>query len=186
MPAHIPGQRVRTHNDAVCRMGEESRSMSALVDEEAIRKVDALSARHAGMPGPLLPLLHAVQQELGFIPPEAVPRIAEALNLSRAEVHGVISFYHYFRQHRPGRHVVQLCRAEACQAMNCQATEDHARERLGVDYHGTSADGGFTLEAAYCLGNCAAGPSVMIDDRLYGRVTPQRFDELLKQWEALQ
>lgn len=155
-------------------------------DEETLRKVDALSARFAGTPGPLLPLLHAVQEELGCIPAEAVPRIAEALNLSRAEVHGVISFYHYFRQHKPGRHVVQLCRAEACQAMNGQATEDHARTRLGVDYHGTSADGAFTLEAAYCLGNCAAGPSVMIDDKLYGRVTPQRLDELLRQWEAMQ
>jgi len=155
-------------------------------DEETRRRVDALSARFVATPGPLLPLLHAVQEELGCIPPEAVPRIAEALNLSRAEVHGVISFYHYFRQHKPGRHVVQLCRAEACQAMNGQATEAHARSRLGVDYHGTSADGAFTLEAAYCLGNCAAGPSVMIDGKLYGRVTPQRFDELLRQWEAMQ
>jgi formate dehydrogenase subunit gamma len=143
--------------------------------------VDALIARHAGAAGPLLPILHAVQDELGYIPREAVPRIAAALNLSRAEVHGVISFYHWFRQHPPGRHVVQVCRAEACQAVNGEATEAHARRCLGVDWHGTSADGAFTLEAVYCLGNCAAGPSAMIDGQLYGRVTPERLDELLAQ-----
>jgi formate dehydrogenase subunit gamma len=148
--------------------------------------VDALVARFAGVPGPLLPILHAVQHELGYIPREAVPRIASALNLSRAEVHGVISFYHWFRQHPPGKHVVQVCRAEACQAMNGEATEAHARRCLGVDWHGTSADGEFTLAAVYCLGNCAAGPSAMIDGQLYGRVTPERFDELLAQHRARQ
>lgn len=159
--------------------------MSAF-DEKQGQAVDALSARFAGTPGPLLPLLHAVQDEFGFIPPEAVPRIASALNLSRAEVHGVVSFYHYFRQHEPGRHIVQICRAEACQAMNCEATEAHAKRCLGVDYHGTSADGAFTLEAAYCLGNCAAGPSVMIDGKLYGRVTPARLDTILAEWKSRQ
>lgn len=148
--------------------------------------VDALVARLAATPGPLLPLLHAVQQELGFIPREAVAQIAAALNLSRAEVHGVVSFYHYFRQHPPGRHVLQLCRAEACQAVNCEATEAHAKQSLGVDYHGTSADGNFTLEAAYCLGNCAAGPSAMVDGKLYGRVTPQRLDAIIAEWSARQ
>lgn len=151
-----------------------------------VQDVDGIIASFAGQPGPLLPILHAVQESLGYIPPEAVGRIAEGLNLSRAEVHGVISFYHYFRQHAPGRHVMQICRAEACQAVNGEATEAHAKQRLGIDYHQTTADGGFTLEAAYCLGNCAAGPSMMIDDKLYGRVTAARFDELLKQWEALQ
>lgn len=159
--------------------------MSAF-DEKQAQTVDALSARFASTPGPLLPLLHAVQDEFGFIPPEAVPRIASALNLSRAEVHGVISFYHYFRQHAPGRHVVQICRAEACQAMNCEATEAHAKQSLGADYHGSSADGAFTLEAAYCLGNCAAGPSVMIDGKLYGRVTPERLDQILLEWRTRQ
>jgi formate dehydrogenase subunit gamma len=158
----------------------------AALDEKQAQTVDALSARFASTPGPLLPLLHAVQDELGFIPPDAVPRIASALNLSRAEVHGVISFYHYFRQRAPGRHVIQLCRAEACQAMNCEATEAHAKRCLGVEYHGTTADGDFTLEAAYCLGNCAAGPSVMVDGRLYGRVTPARLDEILCEWRKHQ
>ncbi|MBK9252771.1 MAG: formate dehydrogenase subunit gamma [Proteobacteria bacterium] len=153
-------------------------------EDKLAEVVDSLSGRFAATPGPLLPLLHALQGELGFIPAEAVPRIARSLNLSRAEVHGVISYYHYFRTQRPGRHIVRICRAEACQAMNGEATEAHAKRSIGADYHGTSADGAFTLEAVYCLGNCAAGPSVMIDDTLYGRVTPERLDELLKQWEA--
>jgi formate dehydrogenase subunit gamma len=155
-------------------------------DATGLATVDRIVAGHADQPGALLPILHGIQKQLGYIPREAVPRIAAGLNLSRAEVHGVISFYHFFRQHAPGRHVVQLCRAEACQAVGCEATEAHAKQCLGVDYHGTSSDGNFTLEAAYCLGNCAAGPSVMIDDKLYGRVTPQRLEELLKQWAALQ
>jgi formate dehydrogenase subunit gamma len=155
-------------------------------DAKHAAAVDALIARHASAPGPLLPILHAVQEEIGYIPPQAVPRIAEGLNLSRAEVHGVISFYHYFRQHAPGRHVVQVCRAEACQAVNCEATEAHAKRTLGVDYHGTSADGEFTLEAAYCLGNCAVGPSVMVDQKIYGRVTPERLDAILQQWRTAQ
>jgi formate dehydrogenase subunit gamma len=155
-------------------------------DAQSVAAVDRIVAGHADQPGALLPILHGIQKELGYIPPEAVARIAEGMNLSRAEVPGVISFYHFFRQHRPGRHVVQLCRAEACQAMGCEATEAQARSNLGVDYHGTTADGQFTLEAAYCLGNCAAGPSVMIDDKLYGRVTPERLKELLQQWRARQ
>lgn len=153
-------------------------------DAQGLATVDRIVAGHADQPGALLPILHGIQKELGYIPTDAVPRIAQGLNLSRAEVHGVISFYHYFRTHKPGRHVLQVCRAEACQAVNCEATEAHAKRALGADYHGTSANGAFTLEAAYCLGNCAAGPSVMIDDKLYGRVTPERLDELLKEWEA--
>jgi formate dehydrogenase subunit gamma len=139
-------------------------------------------AEHAGMEGPLLPILHAVQDTVGYISPAHVASIAKALNLSRAEVHGVVSFYHYFRQHEPGRHVVHVCRAEACQAMHCEKTEQHARHELGVDYGGTSADGLFTLEAAYCLGNCAAAPTVMVDEKLYGRVTPERLVAILADW----
>jgi formate dehydrogenase subunit gamma len=154
------------------------------LDAQSFATVDRVIAGNAGQPGSLLPILHGIQKELGYIPPPAVPRIAEALNLSRAEVHGVISFYHFFRQHPCGKHVIQFCRAEACQAVQGEATEAHVKRRLGIDYHGTSADGNFTLEAAYCLGNCAAGPSVMIDDKLYGRVTPERFDELAREWSA--
>jgi formate dehydrogenase subunit gamma len=131
------------------------------------------------VPGGLLPILHAVQEALGFVPADAVPLIAHELNLSRAEVHGVVSFYHYFRTERGGRHVVHVCRAEACQSLGAAALEAHAKKSLGVDYHGTSADGAVTLEPVYCLGNCALGPSLMIDEQLQGRVSPQRFDELI-------
>jgi formate dehydrogenase subunit gamma len=136
-------------------------------------------ARLKHLPGALLPILHAVQDALGWIPKEAVPLIALELNQSIAEVHGVLTFYHYFRQQPPGRHVVHLCRAEACQSVGAVALESHAKRSLGVDFHGTTADGAISLEPVYCLGNCALGPSVMIDDRLLGRVTPTRFDELM-------
>jgi formate dehydrogenase subunit gamma len=130
-------------------------------------------------PGGLLPILHAVQDAFGFVPETAVPVIAKALNLSRADVHGVLSFYHYFRETPPGRHVIHLCRAEACQSMGARRLEAHAKARLGVDFHETSRDGGFTLEPVYCLGNCAASPAMMIDGTLYGRVTPERFDRVV-------
>lgn len=155
--------------------------MSKSISDPSVDRLNALIARHCAMPGPLLPLLHAVQDEFGYVPGEAVPRIAEALNLSRAEVHGVISFYHWFRQHPPGRHIVRICRAEACQSMNGVATEEAARRLLGLDWHGTTADGQFTLEAVYCLGNCAASPAAMIDGKLYGRVTPGKLEQLLAQ-----
>jgi len=144
--------------------------------------LESILAKHAGVDGPLLPILHAVQDTVGHISAAHVARIAQALNLSRAEVHGVVSFYNYFRQHEPGRHVVHVCRAEACQAMQGERTEQHARRELGVDYGGTSADGLFTLEAAYCLGNCAAAPTVMVDEKLYGRVTPERLAAILADW----
>jgi len=154
----------------------------AVTEIESNSTLERILAQHAGLPGPLLPILHAVQDELGCIAPAYVARIADALNLSRAEVHGVISFYHYFRTHEPGRHVVHVCRAEACQAMRGEVTEQHAKRELGVEYGGTSADGLFTLEPAYCLGNCAAAPTVMIDEKLYGRVTPERLDTILADW----
>jgi formate dehydrogenase subunit gamma len=137
-----------------------------------------------GKPGALMPILHAVQDALGFVPPDAVAVIAKELNLSRAEVHGVVTFYHYFRSHRGGRHVLHLCRAEACQALGAVALEAHAKRSLGVDFHGTTADGAISLEPVYCLGNCALGPSLMIDHDLKGRVSPQRFDELVAELKA--
>jgi formate dehydrogenase subunit gamma len=136
-------------------------------------------ARLKALPGALLPVLHAVQEALTFVPKDAVPLIARELNLSIAEVHGVVSFYHYFLQERPGRHVVHLCRAEACQALGSVALEAHVKEKLGVDFHGTTRDGAITLEPVYCLGNCALGPSLMIDQQLHGRVTAERFDALV-------
>jgi formate dehydrogenase subunit gamma len=136
------------------------------------------------LPGALLPLLHAIQHRLGHVPPAAVPLIADALNLSRAEVHGVISFYHHFRSAPPGRHVLQLCRAESCQAMGSAALEALVRQRLGVDYHTTSADGAVTLEPAYCLGNCALSPALLLDGELHGRLTAARVSALLDTLET--
>jgi formate dehydrogenase subunit gamma len=130
-------------------------------------------------PGPLIEVLHSVQAALGYIPQDAVPILAEELNLSRAEVHGVVTFYHFFRETPPGRHTVSICRAEACQSMGADDLVEHAKRRLGVDFHETTADGAFSLEPVFCLGNCACSPAAMIDGRLYGRVTPERFDELV-------
>jgi formate dehydrogenase subunit gamma len=132
------------------------------------------------LPGALMPIFHAVQKAVGYVPKGAVPLIAHELNLSLAEVHGVLSFYHYFRKEPGGRHVVHLCRAEACQAVGAVELESHAKQSLRVDFHGTTADGAITLEPVYCLGNCALGPSLMIDDQLQGRVSTARFDELIR------
>jgi len=152
------------------------------LDSETQQTVSAVVQRLKDMPGALLPVLHGVQDALGYIPAAAVPVIAEELNLSRADVHGVISFYHYFRDTKPGRHTIHLCRAEACQSMNQKATEAHAKQALGVDYHATTANGAFTLEPVYCLGNCACSPAMMVDGELYGRVTPERFDAIVAEW----
>lgn len=134
--------------------------------------------------GALLPLLHAVQDTLGYVPTNAVPQIATALNLSRADVHGVLSFYPHFRTTPPGRHVLTLCRAESCQAMGAVALEALAKQRLGIDYHATSASGAVTLEPAYCLGNCALSPAVLVDGQPLGRVTPERLARLIDTLEA--
>lgn len=140
-----------------------------------------IAGRHASRPGGLLPALHAIQDELGHVPPGAVPAVAEAFNISRAEVHGVISFYHLFRTTPPGRRTLYLCRAEACQAMGARELEKHARRRLGIGFHETTADGRISLEPIFCLGNCARPPAVMIDDFVHGQVTPERLDALLEQ-----
>ncbi len=136
------------------------------------------------MAAPLIPILHAVQEKIGFVPRDVVPLIARELNLSIAEVHGVVSFYHYFRQDPGGRHVVHLCRAEACQAVGAAQIEAHAKHSLGIDFHGTTRDGVIRLEPVYCLGNCSLGPSIMIDHELHGRVSAQRFDELMTRTRA--
>lgn len=138
-------------------------------------EIDALKDK----PGALLPILHAIQDRVGFIPDQAVPLIASSLGQTRAEIHGVISFYHHFRTSPPGSHVLRICRAEACQAMGARVLEAHARASLAIDYHQTTGDREITLEAVYCLGNCACAPSVSVDDRVLGRVTPERFDRLV-------
>ena len=147
----------------------------------------AVLARRAAEPGALLPILHEVQDALGHVPREVVPQIADALNLSRAEVHGVVTYYHHFRSEAPGKHVVQVCRAEACQAMGADALFDHAQARLGCHAHGghgaTSADGRYTLNPVFCLGLCASSPAVVVDDKLHARMTPARFDRVIERLE---
>ena len=141
--------------------------------------VQGVLAQLAGEPGALLPILHALQDALGYVPPDSVPTIADALNLSRAEVHGVISYYHHFHSSPPTPHTVQVCRAEACQSMGAEALLAHARQHLGCGMHAQSGDGVFTVEAAYCLGLCASSPAITVDGQVHARMTPQKFDALL-------
>ena len=147
--------------------------------EEIRAAVLEVTDRLKDLPGALLPVLHGVQEALGYVPEDAVPLIAREMNLSRADVHGVVSFYHFFRSHPSGRRVIYVCRAESCQAMGAVTLEKHIKQRLGVDFHQTTADGAYTLEPVYCLGNCACSPAIMVDDELQGRMTPARFDAWL-------
>jgi formate dehydrogenase subunit gamma len=142
--------------------------------------IERAIAKCAELDGAVLPILHAIQDDLGYVPDSAVERIAQTLNLSRAEVHGTLSFYHDFRITAPGRHVLRICRAEACQAMGANALVEHVKDKLGCDFRETSKSS-VTLEAVYCLGNCACAPSIVIDGVLYGRVDIARFDELAKE-----
>ena len=142
-------------------------------------RASSIAASMKHMPGALLPILHEVQHQLGFIPADAVPSIADALNLSRAEVHGVISYYHHFRDKPAGKHVVQICKAESCQAMGSEDLAAHAEHSLGCKFHETTVDKAFSLEPVYCLGLCAQSPAIMIDDQLHAKVTPQKLDALL-------
>ncbi|MEP4546656.1 MAG: formate dehydrogenase subunit gamma [Saccharospirillum sp.] len=146
---------------------------------DTLSRVKAIVADLKHKPGALLPILHKVRDTLGHIPEHTVPVIAEGLQITRAEVHGVISFYHDFNTQPIGNHRLQICRAEACQARGSRELEHYARERLGIDYHQTTRDGEFTLEPVYCLGNCATGPSVRIGNHIHGRVSAERFDAII-------
>jgi formate dehydrogenase subunit gamma len=145
--------------------------------ERATARIDALREQ----PGALLPILHALQEEFGYVDSAAVPLIADALNLSRAEVHGVVSFYHEFREHPPGAHVLKLCRAEACQSMGADALAATACERLRIGWGETSADGRVTLEPVFCLGLCACAPAAMLDGKVAGALDEARLGALLDQ-----
>jgi formate dehydrogenase subunit gamma len=147
-------------------------------------RLDEIIAAHLHREGPLLPILHDVQAEWGHIPDPAHQIIAGALNISRAELHGVVSFYHDFRDHPAGRHRLRLCRAEACQAMGGAALADTARAALGVDWHGTTPDGAVTLEPVFCLGLCACAPAAEVDGRLVGRLDATRLAALLAEVRA--
>ena len=152
--------------------------MSAYQPWSAVRATEIV-AKHVGREGPLLPILHAFQEEFGYIDEAAEPLIAEALNISRAEVHGVVTFYHDFRRERAGRHILKLCRAEACQSAGSDALVARAEARLGTPLGSTVADGSVTLEPVYCLGLCATAPSAMFDGRPVGRLDAARLDALL-------
>lgn len=138
-------------------------------------QVASIIATQQNRPGALLPILHDIQDALGFIPPDSVAQIAAALNLSRAEVHGVITFYHHFRTTPPARHTIQICCAEACQSMGAERLVKHAEQRLAGRKQGE-----YALQPVYCLGLCAISPAVMIGDELHARVTPEKFDRLIK------
>lgn len=145
--------------------------------------IESLIGKFRSVPGGLLPLLHAIQDECGHIPQPSVAVIARGMNLSRAEVHGVISYYHHFETVPHGQHRVEVCRAEACQARGCKMLESHIRERLGCEFGEDSRDGKHALREVYCLGLCATGPAVMIDDQAHSRVSDEKFDRLLEQTE---
>lgn len=144
-------------------------------------EADRIIRRHEGREGALLPILHDLQAAFGCIPQAAVPVVAGALNLTRAEVHGVVSFYHDFREQPAGRHVLKICRAEACQSMNGEAVARQALDRFGLDWGGTTPDGRLTIEATYCLGLCACAPSAMLDGEPIGRVGAATLDDISRE-----
>ena len=146
---------------------------------EIASRTAAIIQELKGLEGPLLPILHEIQEEFGHVPQAALPVIADGLNLSRAEVHGVVTFYHDFRREPAGRHVVKICRAESCQSMQGEALCNHAKASLRAGFGETTADGQVTLDAVYCLGNCALSPAIMVDGQLHGRVDANRFDEIM-------
>ncbi len=173
---NLPGVEQEQRVNDGGRSAAESGTLSG-AQQEAVERAIAL---HQPRPGALLPLLHAIQDVLGFVPPAALSRIAQALNLSRAEVHGVVGFYHDFRTHAPGRRVLRLCRGEACQSMGAERLADLAQRILGIALGGTSGDGAVTLEPVYCLGNCACAPAAMLDGQVHGRLNEATLRALLQ------
>lgn len=153
--------------------------MTKDAQEPSAQTVRDIVERHLDREGPLLPILHDIQAAFGHVPESALEPIAHALNLTRAEVHGVMSFYHDFRDRPAGRHVVKICRAEACQSMGADALSEGVLDRLGIDWHGTTKNGAVTIDPVYCLGLCACAPAVMVDSKVVGRVDLGRMNRLL-------
>jgi formate dehydrogenase subunit gamma len=147
-------------------------------------RTSAIVASHTHLEGPLMPILHAVQDAFGYVPEAAIPVIARDLNLSRAEVHGVVTFYHDFRREPAGRKIIKVCRAEACQSMGCESLVKHAEDRLGIACGETTADGRVTFETIYCLGLCATAPSAMVDGKIIGRLDTAKLDKILAETGA--
>jgi formate dehydrogenase subunit gamma len=159
-------------------------ALSHQLTTQELTKIHAHIATHKTMPGALLPLLHAIQDDIGWISEETYLPISKALSLSVAEVHGVVTFYHHFHRHPVGKHILQVCRAESCQAMGSEQLEKDIKAKLGIDYHETTKDGAVTLLPVYCLGNCACSPAVMLDDEVYGRMSADKVAELVAEVTA--
>lgn len=153
--------------------------MQSAGTEIEVRTTEVVEA-FKDLEGPLLPILHGIQGEFGYVPPESLPVIASALNLTRAEVHGVVTFYHDYRSHPTGRHVLKLCRAEACQSVGGDAIADRLKQLLGVGFHETTKDGAVTLEPVYCLGLCACAPSAMLDGDVIGLLDQDKIDDIVE------
>ena len=156
-------------------------TLSNTLSSDQLDKIQGHIEAHKSLPGALMPLLHAIQDDIGYVPEAVYPQISSALALSVAEVHGVVTFYHHFRTHPGGKHILQVCRAESCQAMGSEQLEAGIKAHLGVDYHQTTADGEVTLLPVYCLGNCACSPAVMLDEEVYGRMNQQKVAELINE-----
>ena len=146
-----------------------------------LEKISVHIQKYQDKPGALLPLMHAIQDDLGFVPEGSFKPISKAYNLSVAEIHGFVTFYHHFRTHLPGKNILQICRAESCQAMGSENLENYCQEKLGIDYHQTTKDNSITLEPVYCLGNCACSPAVMINEEVVGRVNETKIDQIIKE-----
>jgi formate dehydrogenase subunit gamma len=153
--------------------------LSNTLTTEQLNRIHGHIEAHKEVPGALMPLLHAIQDDIGYVPEDVYPQISKALALSVAEVHGVVTFYHHFRTHPVGKHILQVCRAESCQAMGSEKLEAEIKASLGVDYHQTTADGEVTLLPVYCLGNCACSPAVMMDEEVYGRMNQTKVMALI-------
>lgn len=164
-------------------MSCNSEGLNSTTIAEQAKSITEIVEKLQHKAGALLPILHAIQNQQGYVPSSAIPIIASALSQTNAEIHGVISFYHEFRTQPPGEKCIQICRAEACQARGSRDLEAHAKSVLGIDYHETTSDNKVSLFAAYCLGNCALGPNIRVDNKIIGRVSNQRFDRILLEME---
>src|SRR5262245_52678666 len=156
---------------ATCRkpMSSSSVTTKPVLTPAQKSTIASILTQKADVPGGLMPALHAIQDAIGFIPPDSVPDLAKTFNISRAEVHGVITYYHYFRMEPPGRHVIQVCRAEACKSMGADALMAHAEKRLGCGQHSSTADGRYTLDPVFCLGLCASSPAIVVGTQVHAR-----------------
>lgn len=155
--------------------------MANTLTTQDLERITSHIQAHQGVPGALMPLLHAIQDDIGYVPEDIYPQISKALALSIAEVHGFVTFYHHFRTHPVGKHVLQVCRAESCQAMGSEKLEADIKAKLGIDYHETTTDGEITLLPVYCLGNCACSPAVMLNEEVYGRMDIQQVTALISE-----